>query len=59
MLGNTEGKRRRGWQRMRELDSITNSMEMNLSKLQETVEDRGDWHAAVHRVTKSWTQLSD
>ena len=44
---------------MRELDSITNSMEMNLSKLQETVEDRGDWHAAVHRVTKSWTQLSD
>ena len=59
MLGKTEGKRRRGWQRMRELDSITNSMEMNLSKLQETVEDRGDWHAAVHRVTKSWTQLSD
>ena len=55
MLGKTEGKRRRGWQRMRELDSITNSMEMNLSKLQETVEDRGAWPAAVHRVVKSWT----
>ena len=48
MLGKTEGKRRRGQQRMRWLDSITNSMNMNLSKLQETVKDRGDWRASVH-----------
>ena len=55
MLGRIEGKRRRGWQRMRWLDSITDSMDMNLSKLQEAVEDRGAWPAAVHRVVKSWT----
>ena len=58
-LGKTEGKRRRGKQRMRWLDSITDSMNMNLSKLWEIVEDRGTWHAAVHRVTKNWTSLSD
>ena len=55
MLGKTEGKSRRQRQRMRWLDSITDSMDMNLSKLQEIVEDRGVWHAAVHGVTKSWT----
>ena len=52
MLGKTEGKRRMGWQRMRWLQSITNSMDMNLSKLQETVEDRVAWHAAVNGVVK-------
>ena len=59
ILGKIEGKRRRGWQRMRRLDSITNLVDRNLSKLRETVEDRGAWHAVVHRVAKSQTQLSD
>ena len=55
MLGKIEGRRRRGQQRMRWWDGITDSMDMSLSKFQEVVEDRGDWHAAVHGVTKSWT----
>ena len=55
MLGKTEGKRRRGQQRMRWLDSITDSTDMHLSTLQETVEDRGAWRAAVHGVAKSQT----
>ena len=59
MLGKIEGKRRSGWQRMRWLDSITDSMDMSLSKLQEIVEDRGAWRATVHGITKSQTQLSD
>ena len=54
-----EGRRRRRRQRMRWLDNITDSMHMNLSKLQETVEDRGAWRVAVHGVVKSQTQLSD
>ena len=59
MLRKMEGKRRRGQQRMRRLDIINNSMNMNLSKLWEIVENRGVWYAAVHGVTKSWIQLSD
>ena len=57
--GKDEGKRRRGRQRMRWLDSITDSMDMNLSKLQKIVEDRGAWHATVHGVTKSQPLLND
>ena len=56
MLGKIESKRRREQQRMKWLNIITNSMDMNLSKLQEIVEDRGPWRATVHEVTKSWTQ---
>ena len=59
MLGKIEGKRRRGWQRIRWLDSITDSVDMNLSKLWEIVEDRGVWYAAVHRAAKNQTQFSD
>jgi len=59
MLGKIEGRRRRGRQRMRWLDGIADSVNMNLSKLWEIVEDRGAWHAAVHGIAKSQTQLSD
>jgi len=59
VLGKIEGKRRRGWQRIRWLDSITASVDMNLSKLQETMKDRGAWRAAVHGITKSQTWLGD
>ena len=58
MLGKIEGRKRRGHQRMRRLDSITDSVDMNLSNLPEIVEDRGAWHAAVLGVTKCWTPLS-
>ena len=59
MLGKTEGKRKRGQQRMRWLDGITDSKDMSFSKLREIVKNRKPWHAAVHRVANSWTQLSD
>ena len=59
MLGKIKDKRRRGWQRMKWLDGITDSMDMSLSAHQEIVKDRESWSAALHGVAKSWTRLSD
>ena len=59
MLGKIEGSRSRGWQRVRWLDGIPESMDMSLRKLREIVKERESWHAAIHGVTQSWTQLSE